>query len=378
MKKKIRYIMHYDADDKEGRYVALAAKNKADYIMDTLVDLGYTVEIISASVRSENKNFRGGRTSLAENKMLTKLPALKRKKNIFRKIFMRLWDTGALFFYLLFQVKRHEEVIVYHSLGLLHSVGWAKKIKGFKLVLEVEEIYNDVIMKSERARRKELRFISLADKYIFPTELLNSMCNTENKPYTIIHGTYKNEAERGENCNDGKIHVVYAGTFDPRKGVFAAVAAAEYLPESYHVHVIGFGNAKETENIKKTVYKTNERAKATITYDGRLTGEGYVRFLQKCQIGLSTQNPDADFNATSFPSKILSYMANGLRVVSVRIPAIESSAIGKDMYYYEEQSPKEIAKAVLAIDLKDGYDSRKKISSLHKRFIQELSKLIGA
>lgn len=63
-------------------------------------------------------------------------------------------------------------------LGLMRCVYWAKKIKRFRLILEVEEIYNDVFLKSKASRRMEERFIKNADKYIFPTELLNQKLNS--------------------------------------------------------------------------------------------------------------------------------------------------------------------------------------------------------
>ena len=104
--------------------------------------------------------------------------------------------------------------------------------------------------------------------------------------------------------------------------------------------------------------------------------EDYIRFIQSCDIGLSTQNPKAAFNSTSFPSKILSYMANGLRVVSIRIPAIETSAVGKYMYYYEEQQPKEIAKAIMSVNMNDDYNGRKIISNLDTEFYKNIAKLL--
>ena len=124
------------------------------------------------------------------------------------------------------------------------------------------------------------------------------------------------------------------------------------------------------------IEESNAKGKATVSYDGLLSGEDYIQFLQKCQIGLSTQNPDAAFNATSFPSKILSYMANGLRVVTIRIPAIEGSAVTENLYYYDKQTPEEIAKAIEAIDFQDGYNSRKKIFELHQQFAKDLKDLL--
>lgn len=69
-------------------------------------------------------------------------------------------------------------------------------------------------------------------------------------------------------------------------------------------------------------------------------------------------------------------MANGLRVVSVNIPAIKQSDIGEDVYYYEEQKPESIAKTIMKIDFSDGYDGRKKIMVLDKKFKEELKVLL--
>lgn len=373
----MKYIIFYDVDDKEGRGYALAATNKANYIFSALEKNGYDVEIISASLVSSKGYIKGSEMELSEHIKLIKLPAFK-WGNKFQKTIALMWRFWGLFFYLMKNVKKNEEIIVYHSLGNITSVKWAKRLKKFKLILEVEEIYNDAMVSVERAREKEIRFIKTADKYIFPTEMLNAQFNKENKPHVIIHGTYKVEHDRNVSFNDGKIHVVYAGTLEPIKGgAVASVATALYLSEKYHVHILGFGNTEEIDNIKKVVLQTNEKSYATVSYDGVLSGEEYIQFLQKCHIGMSTQNPDANFNATSFPSKILSYMANGLRVVTIKIPAVETSEVGNDLYYYDKQEPEKIAEAIMSVDLNDGYDSRKKIAELDRKFREDLKELLG-
>lgn len=113
-----------------------------------------------------------------------------------------------------------------------------------------------------------------------------------------------------------------------------------------------------------------------MTYDGLLSGEDYIQFIQSCDIGLSTQNPNAEFNDTSFPSKILSYMANGLKVVSIKILALKRSAISDLLCYYEENTSEAIAKAVNDVDFNDGYDSRKRIKELDMNFCRSLQILI--
>lgn len=271
-----------------------------------------------------------------------------------------------------------DTLVVYHSLAYVGLVRILKRLKGFRLVLEVEEIYADVTG-SDKARKKEYKLFRRADAYIFPTELLNEKLNSEHKPHCIIYGTYQVEENRHYSFNDGKIHVVYAGTFDPRKGgATAAAAAAEFLPENYHVHILGFGSKADTEQLKQVITKVSKKSAATVTYDGCLSGEAYIRFIQSCDIGLSTQNPNAAFNDTSFPSKILSYMANGLRVVSIRIPAIERSAIGDLVTYYDTQTPEAIAEAICKIDMNAPYDSRAEIQTLHENFVAQIQSLLEA
>ena len=176
---------------------------------------------------------------------------------------------------------------------------------------------------------------------------------------------------------DDKIHVVYAGTFNPTKGgAAAAVAAAEFLSDKYHVHIIGFGSEQEKDSVIKQINETKKRTACEITFDGLKLGEEYTLFLQKCDIGLSLQNPDSVYNETSFPSKVVSYLSNGLRVVSIRIKALETSAVDGIITYYDCQDPKEIAKAIMKIKIDDSYDSRSLITKLNNETCISIKKMI--
>ena len=378
----MKYLVYYDtpANKKENRNYVLAATNKIDYICTALNRIGESVALISASESLGRKCCRGKTVSLSENTILQLFPCLG-KGTLPRRVLDRMVLKTSLFLHLLCHVRRGENLLVYHSLGYTGMVCLLKKLKNFRLILEVEEIYADVSGR-KKDREKEFKLFSAADAYVFPTEMLNATINTQHKPYTLIHGTYQVEADRG--CNvfekdmQRKIHCVYAGTFDPRKGgAIAAAAAAEFLPAQYHIHVLGFGSEEQTKRMQEYIELLAKRCKCGISYDGLLSGEDYIKFLQSCDIGLSTQNPDAAFNATSFPSKILSYMANGLRVVSIRIPAVEGSAVGDYLHYYDEQTPEAIARAIQQVNWKDGYDGCSLIDRLNIEFQEELKVLIG-
>lgn len=374
--KKIFYMAYYNStNSSERRNAVLSSVNKMNYICEALENNGYNTEIVSASGATEKKFCKSKKVKLTDKttlKLFSSLPRLNRIVSVIDRVILKT----KLFLYMIKNTNKDSIVMVYHSLGYMSLVKRLKKLKGFKLIIEAEEIYGDVIG-DEKTSQKEYEFFKIADAFIFPTELLSEKVNTEKKPEVIIYGTYHIEKELPKLFLDGKIHCVYAGTLDPRKG--GAIASAEsalFLNENYHIHILGFGNEKEKAEMLNTIDNISKKSKADITYDGLLSGEEYIKFIQSCDIGLSTQNPNGKYNDTSFPSKILSYMANGLRVVSVRIPVVEESGIGKCVYYYDEQTPENIAKAIKSIDFSEEYDSRKTIGVLDKAFICDLKTML--
>lgn len=376
----IYYMGFYsDPDDIMRRKTAPAADDKMNYIIRVMKEAGYNVEILSFCVNDD-------RTAFFSIK-----PGYKKEINNTKTIFFTNYASKYTFLRIIGRIcawrrtknyikknclGKDSIIVIYHSLGLLRLVKFLNKYRK-KFVLEMEEVYADVIGKT-KLRKKEIRIAKTANAFMFPTQLLSETVNVEKKPEVIIHGTYQVEKDRNIRLFDKEhIHCVYAGTFDPRKGgCTAAVAAAEFLPENYHMHIIGFGSKNEVENIQKIITETAKRSKAKVSFDGLKSGEEYIQYIQSCDIGLSTQNPDAAFNATSFPSKVLSYLANGLHVVSIRIPAIEKSAVGDMLSYYDKQTPEEIARAIMSVDLSDDYDGKKIIAQLDKEFKSELRKLL--
>lgn len=356
-------------------YQSPAAASKMEYILEVFKKIA-PCTLISLTVYKPRKwkLSRMGRFKYDEFETDVVMPSIGSPIRLIRALNSIIIPVFAFIFTLLY-VRKDDTVVLYHALPYTIPIVLCKKIKHFSLCIEVEEIYGDVY-RDKKIIAKELRSFKSADSFLFPTELLNQKINRDNKQAVIIHGTYQNEKRRRPMIGNSCIHIVYAGTFDPRKGGAAAAAAAGFLPLNYHVHILGFGTKSDTEHIKQVIAEVVEKSVATVTYDGCLSGEEYIRFIQSCDIGLSTQNPDAAFNDTSFPSKILSYMANGLRVVSIRIPAIERSAIGDLVAYYDTQTPEAIAEAIMSIDMQTPYNSRARIKQLDKKFQKEIGRLI--
>lgn len=376
----IKYISYYSGKEskEEKRSCFPAAQNKIEYICKVLHEIEYRVTIVSASVTEDTKGYFGKVTKIndkTEIRYFRTFATGKKIKRIISVLSMRLF----LFLYMLTTINKDETVLVYHSLGYASIVAAIKKIKKFRLVYEVEEIYTDVGNFSEKQKKKERRHLSCADGYIFSTEFLNYNINTDHKPHAIVYGTYQVEKDRQVRIEDGKIHVLYAGTFDVNKGgADMAVMSGEYLSENFHLHIIGFGSEEDVRRIKSEISQVRQKTKAEVTYDGVLEGEEYIYFLQKCDIGLSTQKPEEVFNNSSFPSKILSYLSNGLQVVSARIPVVEESAIGGLINYYEKHEPHQIAEAICRASIRNDSNNRMVIEQLDRQFRGELRQLLNS
>lgn len=372
---RIKYICYYN-DLSAHRENVQSASTKIDYIVDVLNRRNVYVDVISKTpVSAPLFSLSLGGCSKKQNNTIRHFLSFGCKKILPLYLLSRALNTIHFFLWMLFNTHRGEQVIVYHSLGYTMSLLLLIRLKGLNVIGEIEEIYQDVHKQYVLTSWSEFRFIKECKKYIFPTQLLNEKLNMGCKPSIVIHGVYKSAQITEHKFCDGKIHVVYGGTLDPQKGgAAAAVAAAEFLPSNYHVHICGFGNPSQIKHIVKEV---SAKSKAVLTFEGELKGDDYRRFIQKCHIGLSTQNPNAAFNATSFPSKVLVYLANGLQVVSVDIPVVKQSKVAQMVSFYKEQTPEQIATAVKNVGV-SCYNTNELLHQLDIQFESQIISLIEA
>ena len=211
------------------------------------------------------------------------------------------------------------------------------------------------------------------DKYVFPNTILNEQLNIAAKPYLVCHGIYKVSEHKPVSFNDGKIHVLYAGTYDPNKGgAVASVRAAQFLDERYHVHVTGFGRKEHEAIVCAEIERVRPHTKCMISFHGYLDDSRFRDLMHHCSIGLCTQDPTSQLNLTSFPSKILNYMANGLTVISGRNRAIEESAVGDLITYYDVQSSESIAQSIMAVQNQNCESGIDRLRFLDSEFEKEL------
>ena len=371
---KIYYVSYYTEKNSAGAFVA--ANDKIDYIIEKLIRCGYETEIVSAFGEKSDKRIKAERKTLPVGAVLQTFDVLPYRGIIGR--FVRLAKTRReLKKYILGNAKQGDIVLIYHSLGYDKLYKCFKKKLKAKIIIEAEEIYSDVSRSGEKTRHKEIKNLGFADGYLFSAAELNGIVNAGEKPFVVLNGVYRQEKTATFAPHGDKIRIVYAGTLDKNKGgAEIAVKTAAFLPENYEITILGGGTDEEIENIRALVAETNKKSACKVVYGGVKFGDEYKKTIQSCDIGLCTQNPEADFNSSSFPSKILSYLSNGLIVLSAKIPAVGNSAVGESVYYYDKQEPQSIADAIKKIDVKNNRSDKGLICSLDERFSRELNEMI--
>ena len=347
------------------------------YIIKSLETLGLPINIYSTSSGGNlSSKFYWAKTIKQGETLLIRYCATFSSKYLVFRMIERALNKLQLLIYLLVDVKNTDLVVVYHELYYLPVLRAAKKIGKFRLLYQVEELYTLASNMKEEKTEKEKRALLMADSYMVSNDIMAERCGFDAKSYVVSYGSYNIEPKYVDKFQDGKIHVLYAGTFDENKGgAIASVRAAEYLDANYHLHIIGFGSDDEIRRLNNEIGHISQKTKAIITYDGCLLGKEYVEFLQKCNIGLSTQKADGKFIYTSFPSKILSYFSNGLYVVSDHLEVLDKSKINSLLIYCEDNSPKAIAGAIRKVNRSKDYNSRAVVEDLDRCFVNDLKAL---
>lgn len=378
--RKIYYVGFYSDEigNSEGRYNSPAAVDKMSYIAQSLIRAGYCVEILSPawSKKNEWKYFRGRVNNDIPNLTVRYMPLiaspfkLLKALNIFLSL---LW----LFIQLCLKIKRNEKILVYHSFWLTLPVIWARKLKRFKLILEVEEIYSKVYKTNRLLMNWETKLIECADYYIAVSELLAEMLGKKTK--IIIYGSYTVQELFKEPINhQSSIHVVYAGVIDKIKGgAYNSVQCLKYLPKEYVIHICGYGRETEIKELEKQISDLNEiLGRQACIYHGLISNVEFAGLLNKCQIAINPQF-DGDNMTTLFPSKIIKYLSHNLHVVCTSIKSIRKSKISSLITFSDSDSPESNARAIMQLELNTPCSGAETIRMLDEEFIAEIKDLIS-
>jgi hypothetical protein len=380
--KNIYYLGFYSGMGNPNSFLVFpASNNKMNYIISVIERLDYNLTVYSLGVTFINKL-----QLIKENKIKSNngtdyiFSSTIGSKNILGNVFSKIWLYFSAIFFIISNINKDDVVIVYHSIYLSKVVKLCNLFIRFKLIYEIEEIYNAARQNNISKINKEISSIRGADGYILVNDLLHHKLNLHPKPYAVCYGNYERKYERKFATENLKINIVYAGFIgNNNSDVWLALQTIDILPEDYFLSVLGYGSTNDINELKIKIANINKKFKVDkVKYCGYLSGEEYENFLAKCDIGLSTRVLIDCYSDYTFPSKILVYLANSLIPVSPRLSCISESRIADRIVFYSDSNPQSVVDAILNIDFSDICSSNiDLISKLDTEFLDDLKHMLS-
>lgn len=371
----VYYVAFYTRTKDRTRRQNLAGSEKAGYIIKTFHDLGEEVTILSNARTISRRGMKPERIRSGTKRIRLYTFASWGKGGRVKDAINAGYGLLQLLGYMLLFVRREDTVCVYHSMGYLGLMALIRKVKKFRYILEVEELYQYIDANRSGYKKKEERVFSEPDAFIFSNRLIAEEVNLPARPAVVVNGVYRNRRRLTLKKESRVVRLVYAGSLEPQKGIGKILDIAACLDEGYELRIIGTGTTEDIREVTDRVRCLNQSGKK-VFYDGIRTGRKYREYLQKCDIGLCIQDQTDIFNRYGFPSKVVSYLSNGLDVITNGLIQIKTSELAGYVNIVESDEAETIA---VYINEKR-YQKRNAeavVRSLDLAFHAELEKLIN-
>lgn len=274
--------------------------------------------------------------------------------------------------YILRSFKKGDKIVVYHSLSFSDYYKKIVKQAGAEnCAILVAEIYSDV-GNIRYKREKEIAKASVFRKFVFMSGgIRKSFEHLRKKAFIYLYGAYNVRVILKRDVADSRlpIHLVYAGTPSLIKGgLMNAIKACESMDGKCVLHVY----SSLTKELKTEISKYRYTR-----YEGYFEENDLFSEIQEFDIGLATQDPMAKFNSSSFPSKIVNYLACGLSVVSTKSESVIKSPFANVVRFYDVDNPSSFAEAVrFLITQRSKEENVKMISKMNDEFTKAIKGLL--
>lgn len=352
--KKVYYIGWYIADEDQGRYSGNVPGNlKMHYMVDQLKKSGNTPEIVSFACKKEISGLYFTEKGSSQGCIVRYLGGIGGNGR-FAHSFDFLMKEFLLIWLCLFKIKTSDTIVLYHSVALTNLLTKLRKYVKRHVILEVEEVYGYAAVGDRPWVEQEIASIKQMNAHICVNDGMLEDLALNPKKFVASYGVGVIPERKVSRFNDGKIHVVYAGTIELKKrGALTAVESAEFYPDNYVLHILGFGNDENLIKLRKLINGINVKVGYTkVQYEGYKTGQELDDFLFSCHIGLSSNVMRPNFANNTFPSKVITYMCHDLSVVLSYAKAFYDVPISQGWSFYHEYTPQKIAEAVTNVDVK--------------------------
>ncbi len=235
-------------------------------------------------------------------------------------------------------VKRKHKCIICNAIGDLSGAYGVEHVRSLRSII-IEKI-NAI---GDAFGRK-------CDCFIFVTEEMSKVFNTDNRPHCVIEAMYQLDNDFGEGKeetikpkgkNESK-NIFYAGSVDLKYGIEHLLKAFTLIKDlDYLLIIAGIGDGEDTI----TKYAQIDKR---IKYLGFISPDEVNKYQMQATVLVNPRLPDENFVKYSFPSKTVECLACGTPYISYRLPC-NSPEYGDVILYAEESTDESLANKISEI-----------------------------
>ena len=345
----------------------MASEPVVDFVAKSLLQINPKVILINISPSNKKIIFEKPHTTTWNNHDLYVIGSFK-----FLKFDSYKKYPKHFFKKLQKQITKDDTLILYHSLLWTSEFIKLKKSVGCKLILQVEEMYTmcwDFKKYTNEIERKEIECV---DQCIFVSQKLQKQFSNKFENAPILYGNY-NLCESVKTKEKKEIiKLIYAGSLEDRK-IKLLIETFCLLNSNYSLSIAGGG---KEEFLQNEIHKLTNEQQNRINFLGKISNKDLNPLLQTFDIGLCPQDSTSNYNSYSFPSKILTYLRNGLNVVSTPIDALKDSQLSSIVNTSDEDTAQSFKKSIENCKFYTKDEISKVLNEEKNKFINELIKII--
>ena len=161
-------------------------------------------------------------------------------------------------------------------------------------------------------------------------------------PTALVPGFLRDSLPFRPIMEDRHLRLLYTGTLARSHGIDLLLKSIKHLPkEGWHLTIAGRGPL--AEEVIRAARDPGWQDK--VTYLEPMPSDAFEQLLRANHVGLNCQRTSDPISAVTFPSKVFTYIAAGLVVISSRASNV-TAICGDACQYFESEDPTALAQTI--------------------------------
>lgn len=162
-------------------------------------------------------------------------------------------------------------------------------------------------------------------------------------PGILSNDFLKNSSINNLNAEKQPFTILFAGGINKFNGIDILLSAIKEIPIEFQILFVFLGNGDLVEKVKEASISD-----ARIVYSGVKHGDDLENDLLKANMFINPRPVNEEYSRTSFPSKLIEYMACGIPTLTTKLESIPKE-IEDCFFYIDSPVPSSIAKSIIKV-----------------------------